>query len=285
MIISKAALGVATVAGKDTNVPILNSVCIEPSGEVVATNGLVLCVVSPVSEKMRNAVPLEPKEPMSEQVVLTAEAIKTVIKAMPRDTQFKGLLEHCAMRPEGTDKVKVVVTNGRSNSEMTLRRMAEGYPDYRAVLRKAAKDRCDGNSRTILNRKRMDQLVKAMSHVCPYHGKFSPVYWEFTKGGNIIVRAKNELTGQRMLSVFSTMHATAERWMEWDEWEERICGMETITEEKCPTCGNRMAKDWGKGGAMICSFVDCPSRKQPQTVPSVRKAFPLAQKHGAVKLQ
>jgi hypothetical protein len=124
--------------------------------------------------------------------------------------------------------------------------------------------------------------------VCPYDGEFSPVYWEFTKSGNVIIRARNELTEQRLFSVFSTVEFHDGKWMEWDSWEERICGMGNIIDKKCPECGNHMAKDF-TSGKESCSYVSCPSKSKRTAVRLSPGIKSLAQvnmllRRGAVKL-
>jgi len=288
MIISKAALQLVNIAGGNKMVPVFNCVCLEPDGSIVASNGRLLGLVSPVTDKIKAAVPLGHKESaeiFGERILLTADAVRTILKSLPRDTQFKGLLEHVSLwlpEPKAMS-VKIEITDGRRRQEMTLRRMETEYIPYEKLLHESAAGRLQGgneNIQCVLNRRRMALLVDALDKVCPYDGEFSPVYWEFTKAGHVIIRAMNELTGQRLLSVFGVAQWQDGQWMEWNEWENKICGvnMWMIMERKCNVCGNSMHQHI-TDGTVECSYIHCPTRLIVK-----RKAVKLSVIRKAVKL-
>ncbi len=292
MILSKAALQIVGLTKADKHVPIMDQVLIEPDGTLVATNGRVIALVSPVVEKVRESVPLPWKseaETFGERIVLSSESVRTVLKAVPRDTRFRGILEHCAIRlnePEGT-KVEVSVTDGKRTQVLTLRRAPTNFLRYEDVLREALGSRLlwegeeEGRAsvRTIMNRKRLKELVETVDKICPYKGDFSPTYWEFTRARHTIIRARNELTDQRIIAVFGYLRSVDGEWLEENEWEREKGGSElyTIIEERCPICKNHMRKEIA-GTRVECSYVNCPTRRK-------RKAIPLNRpKRKAVKL-
>ena len=207
MIISKASLGVVELCRADKAIPVLGMVCIEGDGSVVASNGKVVAWVSPVTQRIRDAVPLPGKGLLKERVLLSAGTAQDLIKAMPRDTQFKGLLEHAAIEQLDAARVNVTVTDGRQKRVITVRVAARDYLQYGKVFTEAWANRVEGPEagNVVMNRKRMQLAMQAIDKVCPYDGEFSPVYWTFTRQGNVIVRAENELTGQRLMAVFQSV--------------------------------------------------------------------------------
>lgn len=229
MIISKASLNLAILCAGDKHIPLMNVVCIEPDGSVVATNGKVIAAVSPVSPEMCAAVPLSGKgleDTFGQQLVLSAGTVREIVKAIPRDTQFKGILEHCSVRlTPSTSVVTVEVTDGKRRNTMTVRTVAPKWIEYKAVFKNAwdrgAEEPADG-WRVVLNRKRTALMVEMIERVCPYDGDFAPVYWEFARNGNVIVRALNELTGQRMIGVLSAVTGAGAAWMEMSDWERKM---------------------------------------------------------------
>jgi hypothetical protein len=301
MILSKIALQLVALTGKNKSAPVFDYICIEPDGTVVATNGRVLSLVSPVADTIKAKVPLTKKDNadcFGERILLTSEAVRTILKAIPKDTQFKGLLEHCSiwLDSEGSTTVKVQVTDGRRTSDLTLRRINSEYITYEKVLKEASESRLmvgTDNIQCVLNRKRMSLLVDALDKVCPYDGEFSPIYWEFTKRGHVIVRAQNELTKQRMFSVFGKAEWQDGEWVEWDEWEKHICNVKgeeemwTIIDVWC-TCGNHKRKHID--GRVECSWVGCPTKKKKAvrldpSVKSLTTVNTLLRKRVAVKLE
>jgi hypothetical protein len=234
MILSKAALQVVLLCSSDKHVPILNCICIEPDGSVVATNGKAVVAISPAEAKIIEAVPLPGKSTADcygQQIVLSADTVKEIIRAIPRDTQFKGLLEHCSVNlPDSSlPTVKVIVTDGKRKSEITVRRMKEKFVDYRQVFKNAfaaaVLNTQENINRVIVNRKRWGLICDVIDKVCPYDGDFSPVYWEFAHDGNILVRAENELTKQRLVAVFSSVDRFSggqDNWMDLSNWELKL---------------------------------------------------------------
>lgn len=228
MILSKASLQVVLLCSSDKHSPLMNCICIEPDGSVVATNGKAVVSISPVATKICEAVPLPGKTPadcLGQQIVLSADTVKEVIKAIPRDTQFKGLLEHCCVSLVSKDEstVKIVINDGKRKNEITVRRIKDKYLTYKAIFKNAYEATKSGYCATVIvNRKRWALICEVIDKVCPYDGDFSPVYWEFAHDGNIMVRAENEFTKQRLIAVFNSADRfknDQDNWMELSTWE------------------------------------------------------------------
>ena len=226
MIVSKAALQAAGLCAADKDVPALSVVQIEPDGTVLAANGKAIIAVAPVSGAVREAVPLPDKEPLGETVVLSVETARELARAIGRDSQFKGLLEHVALRivEPGKPGVLATIIDGKRKTETVLRRIrSEGLPGWRDQFRDAM-DGHPGTGPWIVNRLRLRAVVETIEKVCPYSGDFSPVFWLLREDGTALVRVENELTGQRAVVVLSGI-AGAEAQAEWlplNIWERRL---------------------------------------------------------------
>jgi hypothetical protein len=153
------------------------------------------------------------------RIVVSAGAVEQVLRAMPRDTQFKGLLEHCDIElpePGGMDVVVHLNESGKRRHQIHLKRMNFDYPDYQKVFRDNWAERRQQQCRSeyvCLNRKRLSNIVAVMDRVCNYDGAFAPTWWSGGIGGSVFMRALNELSGQRMVCLFS---GSDTGWLELD---------------------------------------------------------------------
>jgi hypothetical protein len=206
MIITKSALQIVNLCAPDKEVPALNCVCVEADGSVVASNSKVWAWVSPLPLDKRKLVPL-PGYALGEQVVLTADTVKTILKALPKDTQFKGLLEHVDLEIPEKGKPNIVVhfKDQERMSEVKARRSTLVFPDYKPLFRSAQGGGFNNQAREwiCLNRKRLGNICMVMDKVCNYDGSFAPTWWQFTQDGRVVMRAINELNGQRLIAIMS----------------------------------------------------------------------------------
>ena len=225
MIISKSALQLVGMVGADKGMPMLNSICIEPNGMVIASNTKAIAIVGPVSSRIREAVPLQ-EQPgdITQQVVLTADTAKNLVKSIPRDTQFKGLLEHTNIRCDGSMKMTAEITDGKRRNEIKFRKLNHMYFDYKPVFQAAWKNKYEGEKvkDIILNRKRLTLVLSVIDKVCNYDGDFSPVFWTFTSGGDVIIKARNELTDQGMIVVFRGVESKGDEGAPEYPWEREL---------------------------------------------------------------
>jgi hypothetical protein len=212
MIISRNALQIVGLCAPDKNVAALNCVCFEPDGSLIASNSKVWAWVSPLSEGRRKLVPLDDNK-AEQRVVLSADAVGQIIKAIGKDTQFKGLLEHCDVAEDkpGTPGIIVTTTDGKVKHGMELRRVSHQFPEYQSLFAEAWASVDEmGNSHITLNRKRLSNVVTMADRVCSYDGQFAPMEWYFGVDGLVIMRTVNELTDQRLICLFSSSEDESE---------------------------------------------------------------------------
>lgn len=208
MIISKNALQLILLCSPDRAKAAFNCLCLEPNGAVAASNSQVYGWVSPLSAEKRKLVPLD-DTPVGERIVLSADTVANVIKAIPKDTQFKGLLEHVDIElPEpGGMGVNIHIADARQRHVIHQRRVSFTYPNYAQVFREAWVAADHSGVPLCLNRKRLGNVMAVADKVCSYDGSFAPTWWHMCHDGTVIMRTVNELTDQRLICVFSASEA------------------------------------------------------------------------------
>ncbi len=213
MIYSRSNLAAALITAKQP--PILNNVHMA-EGTTVAFDGKLLVAVSPVNERVKKEVPL----PESEAGTLTvsAETIKEVLKNMPTDKRFHGLLEHCDVTSAG----KFALTDGKRSRSITGKVFAKDFLDYKSVFQKAKSSPVA--TRVVLNRHRLKQMLDFLDKACPDGSNEAPVYLEFSEDRDVIARAQNPINGQRAIGYLTSYKAEEGQWLEPDEWERGITG-------------------------------------------------------------
>lgn len=214
MIFSKMALQVVQVTEVDKDLPVFNTVLLRKDGSVVAGNRKTWVWVSGLPEDQRKLVPLS-ERPMLGEINIWADSINKLIRAIPRDTQFKGLLEHVEIHHEMSGEVKAEISDGTMNHEIGVRVSNLKMEGWLEVFRNAAASMHNIASfldpsevmEIVLNRKRLSQLLNVLEKVMAYDGSFSPAHWYFAHDGSVIMRCKNELNGQRMVGVIGAQES------------------------------------------------------------------------------
>jgi hypothetical protein len=224
MILSKNSLQVFNVCAPDKSNAALNCVCIEPNGAVVASNSKVWCWVSPLSAKRVDLVPLQSGE-VHERIIISAGSVEKILKAIPKDTQYKGLLEHCDItRVDGGKPALIVTTtDGKQTHSINVNAMAVRYPEYRKLFADAWASVQGVNVfvrethnrlpiQACLNRKRLSNVCAVVDKVCSYDGQFAPTWWFFAADGSVLMKSVNELTEQVIWCLFGASETDVVPW-------------------------------------------------------------------------
>lgn len=207
MIISKNSLQAIGVCSPDKGMMnSLSCVCIEPDGSVIASNSKVWCWVSPLSREKSKLVPLLGGS-VHERILLSADSVDKILKAIPKDTQYKGLLEHCDLEitEPGKPNVKVSITDGKQTHAISVFRLTWQFPEYKQLFANAWYNdnvKVHNLNHVCLNRKRLNNVCSVVDKVCSYDGQFAPLWWYFIPDGSILMRSVNELTDQRVWFLF-----------------------------------------------------------------------------------
>ncbi len=213
MIYSRSNLVASLVTSKQP--PILNNIHLS-EGTTVAFDGKLLVAVSPVRDGVKKEIPLPESE--SGTLTVSAETIKEVLKNMPTDKKFHGLLEHCDVSPAG----KFALTDGKRHRSIAGKVFAKDFIDYKSVFREAKSSPIA--TRVVLNRHRLKQMLDFLDKACPDGSNESPVYLEFSQDNDVIARAQNPINGQRAIGYLTSYKAEEGQWLEADEWERKMTG-------------------------------------------------------------
>jgi hypothetical protein len=221
MIISKNSLQVFNICAPDKTNPAMNCICIESDGSVVASNSKVWCWVSPLKKERVALVPLQGKggESGSGRIILSSSSVEKILKAIPKDTQYKGLLEHANIERVilGQPLVVVTTTDGKQTHSINVNAMGFKYPEYQKLFSDAWAS-CqyifDSGKRdgVCLNRKRISNVCTVVDKVCSYDGQFAPTWWYFAEDRSVLMKSVNELTEQRIWCLFGASDTDSVSW-------------------------------------------------------------------------
>lgn len=230
MIISKSSLQVLLVT-KNDKIPVLNNIHIREDGTTVGSNGKTILAVSPVGAEARATLKDRiGDDELSVPVTVAEETAKDVLKNIPKDTQFKGLLEHCNVKidPESERGVEFTMTDGKRPKVIKGKRWMRDYIQYEDVFARVAATRKE--VKIVLNRRRLMSLLDAIDKACPDSTGNSPVFIEFSDQNDIVVRCINYTNGQKVMGVMQSYKGAEGQWIEETEWERSLCGKEKMVD-------------------------------------------------------
>ena len=219
MIISKQSLNTVLVTAKDKQIPILDNIHIDKDGTVIGAAGNIVVAVSPVLKNIVDKLHLK-STPLKEGVTISSDTAKKILKNVPNDTTFGGLLEHLDVVSQGGPNVHFIMHDGKQEMNVSGTKYPGQYIKWEEIISRSIKG--GTNKRIIINRARLKLLLETLEKVCPDTSGESPVYMEFTKDDDIIVKAKNLKNGQRCIGVMKTYRYNEEAWINDSKWEARF---------------------------------------------------------------
>lgn len=230
MILSKQNLFAVHCTKADDKIPALNNVHIAKDGSTVGIGGKMFLSVSPISEKVRKKIGniFEERGTIPEKgLTVTADSVKDVLKSIPADRAYGGLLEHCNIEPVKDDerKCRFTMTDGKERTSKTGKLYTRAYLQYKTLFAEAMKtctateEATPGNKRIVLNLKRLIVLLDAIAQVAPDSSGDNPVWVEFTKDNYLIIRAINMTMDQRAIGIMMPFTGVEGKWLEPNEWE------------------------------------------------------------------
>jgi len=214
MIVSKNALQVVNLTAPDKQVPLLDTVHIREDGGIVAANRDVVILVSPVKEEVKGAYPLKSRE--TEEVTISSDSIRDIIKYIGVDKRFGGLLDNCDIVKKG-EKVEVMCYDGQRTKVFEGKCYPE-YFEYMQLLTRVCED--SNNIRVVLNVKRLKALIDTIDKVCMDRGDFAPIFFEFTNSGDILIRAVDAKIGTRVMAVIRSLPGS--KFLDYSAWEKQF---------------------------------------------------------------
>lgn len=218
MIVSKNALQAVNVTTPDKQIPLLDTVHIREDGGVVAANRDSVVLVSPVSAETKGSFPIQSRE--SEEVTISAESVRDMIRYIGPDKRFNGLLEHCDVLRKD-DKVEVTCYDGKRTKVLEGKCYPE-YFNYRELLQRVHTESI--NVKVTLNRKRLKSLIDTIDKICDDKGDFAPIFFEFTKNGDVLIRSIDAKNGTRILAVSRALPGV--KYVDYSPWEKQFISVE-----------------------------------------------------------
>ena len=250
MYINKNMLaGAISMCKADKEFPIYNYVLIEKDGTIVSINQMVLFIGQSVIQE----IPFGDKNNLKENIVISCESAEKIVKAIPADRLFKGILEHASLTLDN-DNIKVEIKSGKSSHFLTIKNIKKEFIDWRKFIKQVYAEKRSAQS-FVYNRLRLLSAITTLENACKYEGKFSPVFCEVSGENKMLWRAQNELTGQRIWIVFD-FSVIKEKWPELNDWEKsfvsavssnlKVKGDQALARwlnRNCPLCDCRLRSD------------------------------------------
>lgn len=217
MILSKANLNAVIIAADDKTVPMLNNLHVGKDGTTVAANGRCIIAVSPVPDEVSGHLGYMEDSGSAGDITIAADTVREVLRNMPRDAKFGGLLEYTDLKKgSGGDGVTFRLRDGMRDRTIGAKVYTRAYFEYRKAFQKAAES--GARVRVVLNRKRLISLLETLDKICPDSSGESPVYMEITRGDDIILKAEGN-HGQRVLGFMKAYQGGEGNWLLDNDWE------------------------------------------------------------------
>jgi len=220
MIISKSNLLVVNLTKVDKQIPVLDCVRIEDNGSSIGGNGKSFIAVSPVPYDTKLKLKNIFNDEKSNGVTVTSDTAKEVLKNIPNDTRFQGMLEHSEVISKDDKTVRFELHDGARKRSIDGKVNPMSYPDYRKMY-----NRCLNNKKSIqlvVNAKRLLPLIDTLMKISEDTGDFSKLYIEFTEEKDIILRMQNQETGPRAIGLMWCYKGNDNVWLENNKWEEEL---------------------------------------------------------------
>lgn len=212
-IFHKAMLaGAIEIARTEKDDPSLRCVLLEPDGTIVACNRWAIYVAQPVQAKAIKSLPFS-SPVFAEPLAVSFDQLANLVKNVPADRQFQGMLEHVSMtQVERT--IEYEFNDGKSTGRGVLRcsKAAPVLTGWRARLA-GLKTAVQTKGSFAFNRKRLVSVIAAIESACKYDGEFAYIKQE-PFPTSYIWSAFNELTSQHVLVAFlmPTAQPTESEW-------------------------------------------------------------------------
>jgi len=229
MIVSKNALQVVNLTTADKSVPVLDTVRVESDGTVVASNRETTVCVSPVQPRVAEKLPLKSLSDVA--TTMTSDTARETIKLIGVDRKFGGLLEHVDISlDEGN--IQVSMYDGKRTKAVQAKPYPKDYFDYQDLFQRVYDKPI--KARVLLNRKRLKLLLDTIEKICMDGSDFAVLFAEFSEDGDMVVKAINRRTGQKVVGIVRGVKDADTLWIEADDWERRLSRRGAVQQDLLP---------------------------------------------------
>jgi len=228
VILSKQNLQAAQIASIDKNIPLLGNVHVDKDGSSIASDRKTLLLVGPVEKEIKQRVvgALGPGG-INFETTIPVETVKEVLKNLPKDNKFSGLLEHVKIEQAVNQEIHFTLTDGKRHQFIKGKAYPKGYTEYKKVVKQVLAGR-DNSLRLAVNRKRFINLLTAIDKICSDATGEAPLFLEFNPSGEIVIRAYNPRTGQRVIGIVFALSRDEEKWLPPSVWETKFTDIARI---------------------------------------------------------
>lgn len=222
MYVSKKNLSVVALTKQDKNIPQLNNVHLAGDGSTVGASGRSTMVVSPVQNEVRKRLEAVLEDSGMSEMTISAETINEVMRAIPADKTFKGMLEHCDVKKLSDREVKFTIYTQKRRKVIMGQLFPRSYIHWEEVIKEACASKVV--NRVVLNVGRFITLLQVAEKIIGDSSGENAVFLEFTEDNDVIVRGRDATSGQRLIGVMTSYVNKEEQWLRMDQWEKRITG-------------------------------------------------------------
>jgi len=213
MILNGSNLKIVDIVKVDKAIPMLNNIHVDSDGITSAIGSKIMLVMSAVRGVTADKVSqMHGWIARRFSLTIPANSVKEVLKNIPKDSQFSGLLEHVELDSLG----KFKLSDGRQQRTIKCIPWKKDYPDWRKIWKE---QKSKSVIRAVYNRKRLLLLLQTMEKVCEDTSGYSPVWLEVSADNTITLRAVNMKTGQKALGLVGAYEGREADWLSDEEFE------------------------------------------------------------------
>lgn len=226
MIFSKGAFTLWPIGGDGAEF-----ISLAKDGTAFAANNNAWVAVSPLPDDVKKALPFKSDGWNIEDgkgICVTADTAKNVLKSLPKDTVYSGLLENADVKLNGSE-AEFETHDGKRKFSIAAKAVKFAKIPFLWIKKAILESKTE--STVIVNRKRLLDLLEIADKAVPDPGKAAPLWITVTKDGKLILRGVNPRTDQRFIGVMSAFDE--KDWLVDSEWEK------SFTEEKPKPVGCR----------------------------------------------
>lgn len=235
MIVSKTSLLVVGVTVKDKEIPVLDNVHIKKDGTTIGSGRGVTFAVSPVEEGIKEKLHLEETE-LDDALTINSEFAKKILKNIPADTHFGGLLEHVDIENSTGSRVDVSLHDGRQGFSINGRKYPDKYTAHEEILQNSLNAR--NGFRLVVNRSRLQLILDTIAKTCPDSSAETPIFLEFCDNHTILIRCINRVNGQRVMAALLTTSFNEDKWLKDKSWERGLLSHEKTKRNNADSVGS-----------------------------------------------
>ena len=198
-------------------------------GSAMASNKKVFIALAPVEPEIKQRLTvLEESDLNAERVSITPETAKEVLKNVPKDRKFGGLLEHVEVRDTGGEEVAVKMVDGKRSRLFNFKKRGR-FSEQETVLKYIYRIIDSDSVLTLcLNRKRLLSLLEAMDKVSEDVSGEAPVWLSVSEKGDISIRGWDFKYGRAVLGFMSANKGREAEKPPRSDWENRFSEKERI---------------------------------------------------------